>query len=69
MYKRLFLLTLLISLLLGVSSYADPVGVFEDTADVGGPAGIGSTLYNAAADEYLMTGGGADICRFMLTLR
>jgi hypothetical protein len=61
MCKRLFLLTLLISLLLGVSSYADPVGIFEDATDVGGPAGIGSTLYDPVADQYLVTGGGADI--------
>lgn len=61
MCKRLFLLTLLISLLLGVSSYADPVGIFGDATDVGGPAGIGSTLYDPIADQYLITGGGADI--------
>jgi hypothetical protein len=61
MCKRLFLLTLLISLLLGVSSYAVPVGIFEDATDVGGPTGIGSTLYDPVADQYLITGGGSDI--------
>lgn len=61
MCKRLFLLTLLISLLTGVSSYADPVGIFEDATDVGSPSGIGSTLYDAAADQYLLTGGGHDV--------
>ena len=61
MCKRLFLLTLLISLLTGVSSLADPVGIFEDTVNVGDDPGIGSTLYDAAADEYLITGSGHDV--------
>ncbi len=61
MYKRLFLLTPLIAMLIGVSSFADPVGIFEDARDVGNPKGIGSTLYDPVADEYLITGGGHDI--------
>ena len=61
MCKRLFLLTLLISLLTGVSSSADPVGIFEDTVNVGDDPGIGSTLYDAETDSYLITGSGHDI--------
>ncbi len=68
MYKRLFLSTALIALLIGVSSFADPVGVFENAQDVGAPAGIGSTVYegyvwkgDALTEQYLITGGGADI--------
>jgi hypothetical protein len=45
MYKRLFVLTPLIALLIGVSSFAEPVGIFENTQDVGAPPGIGSTIY------------------------
>ena len=60
MCKRLFILTLLISLLTGVSSFADPVGIFEDTVDID-TVGIGSILYDAAADEYLITASGADV--------
>ena len=68
MYKRLFLLAPLIALLIGVSSFADPVGIFEDARDVGAPAGIGSTLYegfvwkgDVLTEQYLITGGGHDI--------
>ena len=61
MCKRLFLLTLLISLLTGVSSLADPVGIFEDAVNIGVDPGIGSTLYDAAADEYLITASGSDV--------
>ncbi|MHC4322685.1 MAG: TolB family protein, partial [Planctomycetota bacterium] len=61
MCKRLFILTLLISLLIGVSSYADPVGIFEDAVNIGDDPGIGSTLYDAATDEYLITASGHDV--------
>ena len=61
MCKRLFLLTLLISLLTGVSSSADPVGIFEDAVNIGDDPGVGSTLYDAAADEYLITASGHDV--------
>ena len=61
MCKRLFLLTLLISLLTGVSSLADPVGIFEDAVNIGDDPGVGSTLYDAAADEYLITASGHDV--------
>ncbi len=68
MYKRLFVLTPLIALLIGVSSFADPVGIFENAEDVGGPAGIGSTIYEGfvwkdgvLTEQYLITGGGKDI--------
>ena len=60
MCKKLFLLTLLISLLIGAQSFAEPVGIFEDAVDID-TAGIGSTLYDAAADEYLITAGGSDV--------
>jgi len=61
MCKRLFLLTLLILLLIGVSSSADPVGIFEDAVNIGDDPGVGSTLYDAAADEYLITASGHDV--------
>jgi len=61
MCKRLFLLTLLISLLTGVSSFADPVGIFEDAVTIGDDPGVGSTLYDAAADEYFITASGHDV--------
>ena len=61
MCKRLFILTLLISLLTGASSFADPVGIFEDAVNIGDDPGIGSTLYDVAADEYLITASGHDV--------
>jgi len=68
MCKRLFLLTLLISLLIGVSSSADPVGIFEDAVDVGDDPGIGSTLYegyvwkgDVLSEQYLITASGHDV--------
>jgi len=45
-----------------------PVGIFEYTQDIGGPAGIGRTTYEGyvwkndkLSEQYLMMGGGADI--------
>jgi hypothetical protein len=45
-----------------------PVGIFEYTQDIGGPAGIGRTTYEGyvwkndkLTEQYLMMGGGADI--------
>jgi hypothetical protein len=68
MCKRLFLLTLLISLLVGVSSFAEPVGIFEDTVNVGDDPGIGSTVYegyvwkgDVLSEQYLITASGHDI--------
>lgn len=61
MCKRLFILTLLISLLTGASSFADSVGIFEDAVNIGDDPGIGSTLYDAAADEYFITASGHDV--------
>jgi len=61
MCKKLFLLTLLISLLTVVSSFAEPVGIFEDTVNIGDDPGIGTTLYDAAADEYFITASGHDV--------
>jgi len=61
MCKKLFLLTLLISLLIGVPSLAEPVGIFEDAVNIGDDPGIGTTLYDAAADEYLITASGHDV--------
>ncbi len=67
MCKRLFLLTLLISLVTGVSSSADPVGIFENAMDID-TAGVGSTLYegyvwngDVLSEQYLITAGGGDI--------
>jgi len=60
MCKRLFL-TLLILLLIGVSSSAEPVGIFEDAVNIGDDPGIGTTLYDAAADEYFITASGHDV--------
>lgn len=68
MYKRLFVLVPVIALVLGVSSFAEPVGVFENTQDVGAPPGIGSTIYegfvwkgDVLTEQYLITAGGHDI--------
>jgi len=68
MCKRLFLLTLLVSLLVGVSSFAAPVGIFEDAVDVGDDPGIGSTVYegyvwkgDVLSEQYLITASGHDI--------
>jgi hypothetical protein len=68
MCKRLFLLTLLISLLVGVSSIAAPVGIFENAVDVGDDPGIGSTLYegyvwkgDVLSEQYLITASGHDV--------
>jgi len=60
MCKKLFL-TLLILLLIGVSSSADPVGIFEDAVNIGDDPGVGTTLYDAAADEYFITASGHDV--------
>ena len=45
-----------------------PVGLFEYTQDIGGPAGIGRTTYegyvwknDTLSEQYLLMGGGADI--------
>jgi hypothetical protein len=45
-----------------------PVGIFEYTKDIGGPAGIGRTTYQGyvwkddkLSEQYLIMGGGADI--------
>jgi hypothetical protein len=68
MCNRLFLLTLLISLLIGVSSFAEPVGIFEDAVNVGDDPGIGSTLYEGyvwkgdlLTEQYLITASGHDV--------
>lgn len=68
MYKRLFVLAPVIALVIGVSSFAEPVGVFENTQDVGAPPGIGSTIYegfvwkgDVLTEQYLITAGGHDI--------
>jgi hypothetical protein len=68
MCKRLFLLTLLISLLVGVSSFAAPVGIFEDAVNVGDDPGIGSTVYegyvwksDVLSEQYLITASGHDV--------
>jgi hypothetical protein len=67
MCKKLFLLTLLISLVTGVSSSADPVGIFENATDIDS-AGIGSTLYegyvwngDVLSEQYFITAGGGDV--------
>ena len=66
MYKKLFVLIPLV-LLLGTPSFA-AVGVFDNTKDIGGPAGIGSTVDEGyvwkgdhLTQQYLISGGGADI--------
>jgi hypothetical protein len=68
MCKRLFLLALLVSLLIGVSSFGEPVGIFEDNMDVGDDPGIGSTLYegyvwrdDVLSEQYLITASGHDV--------
>jgi hypothetical protein len=68
MCNRLFLLALLVSLLIGVSSFGEPVGVFEDNMDVGDDPGIGSTLYegyvwrdDVLSEQYLITASGHDV--------
>jgi hypothetical protein len=45
-----------------------PVGIFEYTQDIGGPAGVGRTTYegyvwkdDTLSEQYLVMGGGADI--------
>jgi hypothetical protein len=69
MSKKVTLSISLLLLLSTLSLAAGPVGVFEDARDVGSVAGIGSTVYTGYAwrddpelvQQYLMTGGGADI--------
>jgi hypothetical protein len=63
MCKRL-LVSFVVLLLAGTISFAlDPVGIFDDATDVGGPAGIGCTHWESAdlAGPYRVTGGGSDI--------
>ncbi len=61
MCKRLFLLASLILLLVGTPSvFGAPVGVFNNTEDIGAVGGIGGTRY-VATNEYLILGGGSDI--------
>jgi len=67
MKSKLCLLTCLV-LLLAIPALAD-VGVFQDAKDVGGPRGIGSTVYEGyqwkddpvLVEQYLITAGGNDI--------
>ena len=47
--------------LLYLCSGALPLGIFEDHADIGDTPKKGSIEYNAAAGEYRVTGGGANI--------
>ncbi len=67
MFKRMFLLASLVLLFVAAQSFA-AVGVFDNAKDVGGPAGIGSTVYEGyvwddpvLVEQYLLTGGGGDI--------
>jgi hypothetical protein len=63
MCKRLFLLVSLILLLAG-TSFAAPVGVFDNAKDIGFPepsSGGGNTIYDPATSTYYVTGGGGDI--------
>jgi len=64
MFKRLLLFLVAILLLAGTPNVfgVGPVGVFDFTADIGNPEGIGSTqLHWNLNDRYLVTGGGGDI--------
>ena len=68
MFKRMFLLASLVLFLVAAQSFA-AVGVFDNAKDVGGPKGIGSTVYEGyqwkddpvLVEQYLLTGGGNDI--------
>lgn len=61
MCKRLFLLASFILLLVGAPSvFGAPVGIFNESEDVGAVGGIGGTRY-IATNEYLILGGGSDI--------
>jgi len=59
MFKRLLLLVSIL-LLAGAPNVFASVGVFDFTADIGNPLGIGSTQY-VPVDRYLITAGGGDI--------
>jgi hypothetical protein len=68
MFKRMFLLASLVLFLVAAQSFA-AVGVFDNAKDVGGPQGIGSTVYEGyqwkddpvLVEQYLLTGSGGDI--------
>jgi hypothetical protein len=68
MSKKLFLIASLVTLIFGAQSLAG-VGVFDNAKDVGGPAGIGSTVYEGyqwkddpvLVEQYLITASGGDI--------
>lgn len=60
---RLCVFALLLTLASGVTVFAQrkPVGVFEGHADVGAVKRTGSVVYNAARDEYVVKGSGANM--------
>lgn len=61
MCKRLFVLASFILLLVGAPNvFGEPIGVFNNSDDVGAVGGIGGTRY-VATNEYLVLGGGSDI--------
>ena len=43
------------------TSMGPPVGYFEASADIGSPAIAGSTTYDAAAQAYTLSAGGANM--------
>lgn len=50
-------------LLLAVAAFAQPgrLGIFTNSGDVGQPAIVGSTVFDAAKSEYRITGAGANM--------
>jgi len=68
MCKRLLVIAFV--LLLGTQTFGESFGIFDNAADIGGPKAIGSTVpdgyvttdgLGSLTQQYLMTGGGADI--------
>jgi TolB protein len=47
--------------LLGLGTGNCAIGIFEGSADVGGPAKAGSAEFNSAQDQYRITGGGRNM--------
>src|ERR1700712_969920 len=52
---------LLLFLVHSVYAQNNPVGIFDNHIDIGHPKNAGSTVYNAATQDYTLTGAGYNI--------
>ena len=61
MSLKIIIFALLSSAVVSAFPQESPLGQFDGDADVGGPKLAGSASYDAAAQEYTLTGAGSNM--------